>query len=268
LVVGRCYNTATIKGAIFQAIKLDRIAWVGRNPLRAPALRPTLIQAYLDRWEIEVLHRELKSQVGLGQAQVWSDKSVARLHPSLVAAYALLKLAAMKAFGPTRTADYHELPPWRSRRDREGLRRPSANDLLTRLRADLAAQVHAKPPDGQLPPRETYAAAWLFQIIWGGAVPGNVRAVPLAAKVLLVATGSNPQGVNARSWSPHAPRSALYGKGHGTASSTLLRAERWVGAMHRDPDWVGAKPGDQGERSRSHRQEKLEWAEMSKLQTS
>jgi hypothetical protein len=118
-----------------------------------------LIQAYLDRWEIEVLHRELKSQVGLGQAQVWSDKSVPRLHPALVAAYALLKLAAIKAFGPTRTADYHELPPWRSQRDREGVRKPSANDLLTRLRADLAAQVHAKPPDGTLHPRETYIAA-------------------------------------------------------------------------------------------------------------
>ena len=71
----------------------------------------------------------------------------------------LLKLAALKAFGPTRTDDYHEQPPWRSHRDREGLRKPSANDLLTRLRADLAAQVHAKPPDGALPPRETYAAA-------------------------------------------------------------------------------------------------------------
>ena len=118
-----------------------------------------LIQAYLDRWEIEVIHRELKSQVGLGQAQVWSDKSVPRLHPALVAAYALLKLAALKAFGPTRTADYHELPPWRSQKDREGVRKPSANDLLTRLRADLAAQVHGKPPDGTLHPRETYAAA-------------------------------------------------------------------------------------------------------------
>ena len=74
-------------------------------------------------------------------------------------AHALLKLAAMKAFGPTRTDDYHELPPWRSHRDREGLRKPSANDLLTRLRADLAAQVHAKPPDGALHPRETFAAA-------------------------------------------------------------------------------------------------------------
>jgi hypothetical protein len=138
-------------------LKYDQPAYLITTDLITSA--QALIQAYLDRWEIEVLHRELKSQVGLGQAQVWSDKSVPRLHPALVAAYALLKLAAMKAFGPTRTADYHELPPWRSLRDREGLRKPSANDLLTRLRADLAAQIHARPPDGALHPRETFAAA-------------------------------------------------------------------------------------------------------------
>jgi len=138
-------------------LKYDQPAYLITTDLITSA--QALIQAYLDRWEIEVLHRELKSQVGLGQAQVWSDKSVPRLHPALVAAYALLKLAAMKAFGPTRTADYHELPPWRSRRDKEGVRKPSANDLLTRLRADLAAQVHGKPPDGTLHPRETYSAA-------------------------------------------------------------------------------------------------------------
>jgi len=138
-------------------LKYDQPAYLITTDLITSA--QALVQAYLDRWEIEVLHRELKAQVGLGQAQVWSDKSVPRLHPALVAAYALLKLAGMKAFGPTRTADYHELPQWRSRRDREGLRKPSANDLLTRLRADLAEKVHSRPPDGQLPPRETYAAA-------------------------------------------------------------------------------------------------------------
>jgi len=140
-----------------QKLKYDQPAYLITTDLDSPAQE--LIQAYLDRWEIEVLHRELKTHVGLGEAQVWSDKSVPRLHPSLVAAYALLKLAALKAFGPTRTVDYHELPPWRSRRDREGCRKPSTHDLLTRLRADLAADVHTKPPDGTLHPREIHAAA-------------------------------------------------------------------------------------------------------------
>lgn len=104
-----------------------------------------LIQAYLDRWEIEVIHRDLKTHVRLGEAQVWSEKSITRLHPALVAAYAMLRIASMKAFGPTRTADYHELPRWRSRKDRETHRRPSAHDILTRLRTDTATQIHQNP---------------------------------------------------------------------------------------------------------------------------
>lgn len=138
-------------------LKYDQPSHLISTDLTSPAQE--LIQAYLDRWEIEVLHRELKTHVGVGEAQVWSDKSVPRLHPSLVAAYSLLKLASLKAFGPTRTPDYHELPSWRSRRDREGLRRPSTHDLLTRLRADLSAHVHLKPPDGTLHSREIHTAA-------------------------------------------------------------------------------------------------------------
>jgi len=31
-----------------------------------------LIQYYFDRWQIEVNHRDEKSLLGVGQAQVWS----------------------------------------------------------------------------------------------------------------------------------------------------------------------------------------------------
>lgn len=134
-------------------LKYDQPAYLITTDLETEA--QVLIQAYLDRWEIEVIHRDLKTHVGLGQAQVWSEKSVTRLHPALVAAFAMLRLASLKAFGPTRTADYHELPLWRSRRDREGLRRPSAHDLLTRLRADIALQVQETP----LHPRDIHAIA-------------------------------------------------------------------------------------------------------------
>jgi hypothetical protein len=134
-------------------LKYDQPAYLITTDLETPA--PELIQHYLDRWEIEILHRELKTHVGLGEAQVWSEKSVTRLHPSLVAAYALLKLASIKAFGPTRTSDYHELPRWRSRNDREATRKPSAHDLLTRLRADLSQQLRQNP----LHPREIHAVA-------------------------------------------------------------------------------------------------------------
>jgi DDE superfamily endonuclease/Archaeal putative transposase ISC1217 len=140
-----------------QKYKYDQPAYLITTDLISQAQE--LIQAYLDRWQIEVLHRELKTTVGIGEAQVWSDKSLPRLHPSIVAAYALLKLASLKAFGPMRTADYHELPPWRSQRDRGGVRRPSAHDLLTRLRADMAEKIHGTPQDGVLPTRETVCAA-------------------------------------------------------------------------------------------------------------
>ena len=126
-----------------QRLKYNQPAYLITTDLTSPA--QALIQAYLDRWEIEVLHRDLKTTVGLGQAQVWSDKSVTRLHPALVAGYAMLRLAALKAFGPIRTDDYHELPRWRSPSDRQGLKRPSAHDLLTRLRRDLAVQVQQTP---------------------------------------------------------------------------------------------------------------------------
>jgi hypothetical protein len=128
-------------------------AYLITTDLLTPA--EVLIQQYFDRWEIEILHRDLKTHVGLGDAQVWSEKSVTRVHPALVAAFAMLKLASMKAFGPTRTVDYHDLPRWRSRKDRTGLRKPSAHDLLTRLRSDLSANIQETP----LHPREIHAVA-------------------------------------------------------------------------------------------------------------
>jgi hypothetical protein len=145
--------------------------WLYRDPaylittdLDSPA--PVLIQAYLDRWQIEVLHRDLKSGLGLGQAQVWSDESVPRLHPAVVAAYAMLTLAALDAYGPQRVADFPPLPLWRRHQPQL---RASQTDLITLLRNDLASHGHLRPPPPPrtdtpafppgwiLPPRETYA---------------------------------------------------------------------------------------------------------------
>ena len=61
------------------------------------------MQAYFDRWEIEVNHRDEKSILGVGQAQVWSKWSVARLPALRVASYSLLLLSALQAYGPHRT---------------------------------------------------------------------------------------------------------------------------------------------------------------------
>lgn len=95
----------------------------------------TLIQAYLDRWQIEVAHRDEKTVMGVGQAQVWNERSVTRQPAFAVAAYALLLLAGIKAYGGQRHSELPALPKWRGRAGR-----PSCLDLVTALRAQLASR--------------------------------------------------------------------------------------------------------------------------------
>jgi hypothetical protein len=94
-----------------------------------------LIQAYLDRWQIEVAHRDEKSVIGVGQAQVWNDRSVTRQPAFAVAAYALLLLAGIKAYGGQRSSELPALPRWRGQAGR-----PSCLDLVTSLRQQLATR--------------------------------------------------------------------------------------------------------------------------------
>jgi len=91
-----------------------------------------LIQAYFDRWQIEVNHREIKDIMGVGQAQVWSPRSVSRQPAFAVASYSLLLLAGLLEFGPGRTRDFVALPKWR-----KNAKRPSALDLITLLRKEI-----------------------------------------------------------------------------------------------------------------------------------
>jgi hypothetical protein len=94
-----------------------------------------LLQAYFDRWEIEINHRDEKSILGVGQAQVWAPLSAPRVPALLVAAYSLLLLSALEAHGPQRTHAYEALPAWR-----RSARRPSCQDLVTLLRKQVTAQ--------------------------------------------------------------------------------------------------------------------------------
>lgn len=106
-----------------------------------------LIQIYFDRWQIEVNHRDEKSILGVGQAQVRAAKSVPR-HPAFaVAIYSLLLLSALIQFGPGRTADYPALPKWR-----KDAKRASLLDLITLLRKEhnetfVSAPVIEKMPE-------------------------------------------------------------------------------------------------------------------------
>lgn len=101
----------------------------------------TLIQAYFDRWEIEVNHRDEKSLLGVGQAQVWSVKSAFRVPQFQVAIYAMLLLAALIAYGPKRTNHYLPLPKWRKQEER----RPSTLDILALLREELLSLAFSTP---------------------------------------------------------------------------------------------------------------------------
>jgi hypothetical protein len=61
------------------------------------------LQAYFDRWQIEVNHREEKDSLGVGQAQVRS-KAFA------VAAHSALHPAALLTFGSGRDQHHEAFP--------------------------------------------------------------------------------------------------------------------------------------------------------------
>jgi hypothetical protein len=91
-----------------------------------------LIQYYFDRWQIEVNHRDEKSLLGVGHAQVRSPLSIPR-HPAFaVASYSMLCLAALQTFGTNRTEEFCPLPKWRKKTSHY-----STLDLLTLLRKEI-----------------------------------------------------------------------------------------------------------------------------------
>jgi hypothetical protein len=128
--------------------------------LASPAAE--LIQAYLDRWQIEVLHRDLKNGLGVGQVQAFSQEANEKTHGAQVAAFSMLNLAALVAYSGGRSDEFPELPAWRKNRPPM---RPSQHDLITMLRNELARN-RAMSSSGWLRPkgwalnhRETYQAA-------------------------------------------------------------------------------------------------------------
>ena len=79
------------------------------------------------RWEVEVMHRELKSGFGLGQQQAFSDQGAARIIPWLVWVYALLVLTGYRTWGlgPGSVPDlgrWYTARRWSIGRLRQGLR--------------------------------------------------------------------------------------------------------------------------------------------------
>lgn len=99
-----------------------------------------LVQAYIDRWQIECNHRDEKSLLGVAQGQVWNPNSVRRLPQLQVAGYSLLLLASILSSGFQRTDQYLPLPKWR----RKSIR-PSLLDLLALLRDQIFATATYSP---------------------------------------------------------------------------------------------------------------------------
>lgn len=121
------------------------------DPL-APAA--TLLQAYFDRWQIEVNHREIKDTLGIGQAQLRNARSVPRQPALLVAAYSALLLAGIQVFGDTRSAEFPALPKWRCH-----ARRPSCLDLLTVLRQEVTSEKGSSWPTRAINSQQLMLAA-------------------------------------------------------------------------------------------------------------
>jgi hypothetical protein len=142
-------NVLWRRGAGTQLLRLiviapqpDKTCKKGRTNYREPAYLLTtnltaslqrLVQGYFDRWQIEVNHRDQKSLLGVGQAQVHSLKSVPR-HPALsVASYSLLLVAGLQTYGPGRPQTLTQLPKWRN----SPAHRFSTLDLLAQLRREI-----------------------------------------------------------------------------------------------------------------------------------
>ena len=127
-----------------------------------------LLQAYVDRWEIECNHRDEKSLIGTAQGQVWNPLAVVRLPQFQVAIYSLLLLASILAYGFQRTAVYLPLPLWR----RKSIR-PSILDLLNLLRDQIFAR---GMQDNPTPSIDDFAAL--------APVDANERKPPLGSETL------------------------------------------------------------------------------------
>jgi hypothetical protein len=92
-----------------------------------------LVQAYVERWDIEVNFREEKTLFGAGQAQVRDETSAAAVPAFLVASYSLLLLAAVRT-AASQQGRRLPLPKWRSH---QSAPRTSTQHWLHQLRGEV-----------------------------------------------------------------------------------------------------------------------------------
>jgi hypothetical protein len=93
----------------------------------------TLIQGYVQRWDIEVNFREEKTLLGVGQAQVRNSESVQSVPALQVASYAML-LVAMNAVPDSPQGDFLPVPKWAASQPPT---RQSTQRAINQLRGEL-----------------------------------------------------------------------------------------------------------------------------------
>lgn len=72
-----------------------------------------IVQWYVWRWDIELNNRDEKQLIGVGEAQVWSEKAAERVPAFAVASYSMLLVAAALTYGVDAKAPNIEQPKWR-----------------------------------------------------------------------------------------------------------------------------------------------------------
>jgi hypothetical protein len=102
-----------------------------------------LLQSYLDRWQIEVAHRDGKTLLGVGQAQVRHPQAVSRQPAFVMAVYGALLLAPLLAAQDERPVFYHPTPAWY-----DGPLRPSLEDIRRVVRQELLEHPEWTAPYG------------------------------------------------------------------------------------------------------------------------
>lgn len=113
-----------------------------------------LVQIYFDRWQVEVAHKELKDNFGLGQAQVRVAQSVARQPVMQVATYSAMQLAALKVYGAERPAELGPLPKYQ--RDKS---RASCQEMIRQIRNEVVDKAEELPIELRITEKSILAAA-------------------------------------------------------------------------------------------------------------
>lgn len=102
----------------------------------------TLLQGYVQRWDIEVNFREEKTLLGVGQPQVRSPHSVADVPALQVASYAMFLLATIRAAQSSPHADSLPAPKWSVARTPPRMSTPRA---INQLRGEAWGQALGLP---------------------------------------------------------------------------------------------------------------------------